>query len=389
MKHQLWFGTLLALLLASGLSQVLAQRTGKNPGSTKSPPNFPVGGFDVPLGNIFLSGKVVTDDNTVLTERAKIQTVCKGQKRDEAHTDAEGRFSFEFVTNSSARTGDSAGMSDADSSLTNPTSVRGTQRDWRDCQLQAVLPGYLSDVVQLSTVVSTFDHTDLGRIVLHRMEQVQGAMVSATSAAAPGPAKKAFEKGQQHQRKSEWDQAQQSFEKAVQIYPAYAEAWYELGRVQVEMKDAAGAGRAFDQAVAADPKFVEPYHGLAELAFRARQWQQVVNVTEKLLALNPVNFPDAWFFNSVGNYFQKNMESAEKSAAQGIRVDVQHTIPKLEYVLGMILLEKRDYGRASAHMQRYLQMVRQPADVAEAQKQLAEITRLSTTANVTVQDPKK
>ena len=101
-----------------------------------------------------------------------------------------------------------------------------------------------------------------------------------------------------------------------------------------------------------------------------------------LLALNPVNFPDAWVFNSVGNYFLQNMEVAEKSARQGIRTDEQHTILKLEYVLGMILMEKRNYQEAAVHMQQYLHLVHNPAEVDETQKQLAQITRFSTMANV-------
>lgn len=386
MKYQLFCCALLTLALSFSPSSASAQGRGGGGKVTPQKSQTPVG--DIPLGNIFLSGKVVTDEGTPLTERAVIQTVCAGQKHNETYTDSHGQFSFEFVTRSSARTGNSAGIMDADSSWSNPTSVMttptsilGTQRDWKDCELQAVLAGFTSDVVGLSTI-SPLGRNDLGRLVLHRIEQIQGTTISATSAAAPSAAKKAFQKGRDQEQKNKWDEAQQDFEKAVQIYPNYAVAWYELGRMQAQKKDVAGAGHSFEQALAADPKFASPYQGLAELAFRARQWPQVVSLTERLLALNPVNFPDAWFFNSVGNYFLQNLDVAEKSARQGIRTDEQHTIPKLEYVLGMILMEKRSYQEAAVHMQQYLQLVHNPADVDEAQKQLAQIARLSTTASV-------
>lgn len=392
MKRQLLCCTLLALTLIFSPSVASAQGRGgggRSRGSEASSRTSAADGFERPLGNIFLSGQVVSDDGTPLTERATIQSVCKGQKRDEAHTDSHGHFSFEFVTRTSAMTGNNAGIEDADSSMTNPTSSRGTQRDWRDCQLQALLPGFTSETIELNSRVSALDRNDLGRIVLHRNEQVQGTTISATSAAAPSAAKKAFEKGRDQERKSQWDGAQQYFEKAVQIYPGYAVAWYELGRMQMRKQDLAGARHSFDQALAADPKFASPYQGVAELAFRARQWQQVVSVTERLLELNPVNFPDAWFFNAVGNYFLQNFESAEKSARQGIKVDEQHAIPKLEYVLGMILMEKHDYQQAFVHMQQYLRLVHSTTDVNEAQKQLAQIARLSATASVPAEAEKK
>jgi tetratricopeptide (TPR) repeat protein len=257
----------------------------------------------------------------------------------------------------------------------------GTQRDFKRCQLQAQLPGFTSDVVELSMSFPG-EQNDLGRIVLHRMEQVQGTTISATSLAASGAARKAFKKGRDHEKNSKWEEAQQDFENAVQIYPNYAVAWYELGRMQAQKKDVAGAAHSFNQALATDPRFASPYLGLTELAYHARQWPQVVSFTERLLALNPVNFPNAWFFNSVGNYFLQNLNVAEKSARQGIRTDEQHAIPKLEYVLGMILMEKRNYQEAALHMQQYLLLVHTPTDVDEAQKQLAEITRLSTTASI-------
>ena len=86
----------------------------------------------------FISGKVVLDDGTRLTESATIQTICQGHKQTVAHTDSHGSFSFEFGNRLSAA---SAGISaaDADSSWSAANTGRGNQRDWRNCELQAEL----------------------------------------------------------------------------------------------------------------------------------------------------------------------------------------------------------------------------------------------------------
>ena len=63
-----------------------------------------------------------------------------------------------------------------------------------------------------------------------------------------------------------------------------------------------------------------------------------------------------------------------------MKVDDQHQVPKLEYLLGVILAQKRDYKEAATHIQNYLKQATAPADIEEAQKQLAEITRLSASA---------
>jgi tetratricopeptide (TPR) repeat protein len=121
---------------------------------------------------------------------------------------------------------------------------------------------------------------------------------------------------------------------------------------------------------------------MTELAFAAHQWTDVVRYTNKVLALNPLNFPDAWFYNSVANFFLQNFPAAANSAEQGIKVDEQHKIPKLEYVLGMALINMKNLQAASEHMQRYLHLAKEPADIAEAQKELATIQRLSAEASV-------
>jgi len=167
------------------------------------------------------------------------------------------------------------------------------------------------------------------------------------------------------------------FEKAVQMYPRYAVAWFELGRVQLRKSQFEPARRSFEQSIAADSKYANPYRGLAELDTQQKQWESLVKVTDQLLALNPVSFPDAWFRNALGNYYMRNFAAAEKSARQGVKIDENHQFPKLEYLLGVILMQKHDYQEATVHIQNYLHVATQPSDIEDAQKQLAEITRLS------------
>ena len=178
-------------------------------------------------------------------------------------------------------------------------------------------------------------------------------------------------------------------EKAVEIYPQYAVAWFELGRVQAHENDAAGARHSFGQALTADHKYVSPYEGLAQLAALAQQWQELVDASGKILELDPVSFPDAWFFNGVGYYHLQNFVAAEKSAREGIKLDEEHRIPKLEYLLGMSLRQKHEYPEAAEHMRQYLLLTTKPSEVAEAQKELSEIVRLSAKAGVPAGDDKK
>jgi Tetratricopeptide repeat len=377
------FLTLTLTGLASGQSKPTG---GKGPTSTPTPsrPTLTQPGMtpDVNLGQrAFLTGKVVLDDGTQLTESASIQTICRGRRQTVTHTDSHGSFSFELGDRTSTF---AAGIGEADvDAISNPgAGNRGNnmQRDWRECELVAQLPGFSSQPVDLSSRLTTFESADIGRLVLHRMGQVEGMTISATSAMAPRDAQKAYEKGRQKASKEKWDEAEQLFSRAVEIYPKYAAAWYDLGRIQFRNNAADSARHSFEQSIAADPKFVNPYRGLAELDLSQKRWPELVTVTTQVLALNPVDFPDTWLRNALGNYYLQNLAEAEKSARQGMKVDDQHEVPKLEYLLGVILIQKRNYEEATSHIQNYLKVATQPADVDAAQKQLAEITRLTASA---------
>jgi tetratricopeptide (TPR) repeat protein len=354
-------------------------RHGSNPRSPRmSAPDVSPGAM------VFLSGTVVIADGSVLTESASIQTICRGQRRTEAHTDSHGAFSFQF----GGRFGSSneAGF-DADSSRT-VLGGRADRRSLQDCELQASLAGFTSDVVQLGGRFSGDENADVGRIVLHRMANVEGFTISSTTAEAPGAAKKALEKGLDQQKKGHWDDAQKSLEKAVTIYPKFAVAWFELGRVQLQKNDPAGARQSFQQSLAADAKYINPYHGLTQLALREQNWHELTEVSEKLLALNPVNFPDVWLSNAIGHYCLQNFAAAEKSARRGLQLDTEHRVPKLEYVLGIVLLKKPDFEAAGQHLRAFLNAATTPAEVAEAQKQLQEVARLSSAANLSASERK-
>lgn len=343
-----------------------------------------------PTGTIattaFISGKVALDDGAELTEPAAIQTVCRGDRHTRTYTDHHGGFSFELGEPSQNSTGD---LSDASNAMITRASIQRDERNWRDCQVQAVLGGFSSEVIDLASRMNTLESTDVGRIVLHRMAHVEGTSISVTSALAPSGARKALEKGREAEQKKNWDRAMQALQKAVQIYPKYAAAWFELGRVQMVKNDAAAAKLSFQQSLAADAKYVPPYQGLAELAFQAKQWPEVIHTTEQMLALNPVSFPVAYLFNAVANYYLPDLEAAEKTARQGIKVDSQHQIAKLHYVLGLVLLKKQDYQQAAIYFRQYMRLTTESSELEAANRQLAEIARLSPTANSDAESVKK
>ncbi|HSS95614.1 MAG TPA: tetratricopeptide repeat protein, partial [Terriglobales bacterium] len=339
-----------------------------NPGTRTNNP-FP--DTDHPL---YISGKVVMADGSPISESVTIESICGGRKRVETYTDSHGSFSFELKKKSSAMA-----IQGADSSLSNDEGFAKSQGSfaYRDCELQASLPGFTSESVQLAgSMSSMIETTDVGRIVIRPIGGTTSSVLSATSLAAPGPAKKAMDKALDQEKKNKVEDAEKSLQKAVEIYPQYAAAWTELGRLQYAKHDSAGAQHSFQQAVAADPKYAKPYLGLAQLEAQSAHWQNTADLTTKLLALNS-NYPMAWLMQGIAQYNLRQFDAAETSVRNGLKTDAEHRVPRLEHLLGLILTGKKDYVQAAEHMRAFVKYSTASAEQTEGQKMLAEIEKRS------------
>lgn len=102
-----------------------------------------------------------------------------------------------------------------------------------------------------------------------------------------------------------------------------------------------------------------------------------MDTTNRAIRLDPVDFPQAYFFNSVANYYLHRLDAAEKSAREAEKLDSQYRFPKVNQVLGVILAEKRDFAGAAEQMRSYLKFAPEAQDATTVKGQLAELEKLS------------
>ena len=369
---------------------------GGRPGTTSPFPTNPnTNPYPEMQRPLYLSGKVMMDDGQPPPDSVAIQLTCRATPRTVGQTDLKGGFGFDvnnrlssavFVDASQASDNDSSlgsmispGMGSSGSSQNSGGMRSGAsmgERDLMGCDLQAALPGFRSDVIHLGTRRS-MDSPEVGIIYLHRLANVEGLTISVTSALAPKDAKKALEKGRNDLKKAKLEDAQREFEKAVAVYPKFAAAWYALGNVQEQRKDTEGARKSYAQALAADGKFVSPYQQLALLAAREQKWQEVADDTDRLLHLNPVDFPQSWLFNALANYYMQRMDAAEKSVREGLSRDPGHRYPMMSQLLGAILVQKQDYAGAAQQWRDYLHFAPNASDAEKVKKQLTEVEKIA------------
>jgi tetratricopeptide (TPR) repeat protein len=331
---------------------------------------------------IFLSGKVRMEDGSAPPETVTIERMCMGRGNPipEGYTDSKGGFGFQVGQRmgmlpdaSISNTNDGFGGTSGGVFGNAPGRGTGvTERDLMSCELRASLPGYRSTIISLAGR-RTLDNPDVGIITLRRLGDVTGFTTSATTLMAPKEAKKALEKARNALKKNKLPDALKELEIAVAAHPKFAEAWYELGRVQSMQNNLEAAKASYQKSLDSDDKFVRPYLGLAQMEAQQQRWVEVKQLTEKVIKLNRYDFPVAFFYGAVANYNLRDNDEAEKLCRSGIEADQYHSLPKMSHLLGMILAGKQDYKGASEHLSAYVKFAPKATDIETVKQQLVEI----------------
>jgi uncharacterized protein HemY len=332
---------------------------------------------------VFFSGEVTLQDGSKPPEPVLIQKVCKGTAQNETWTDSKGRFSFKVEAGGSdSPTADSAQAGrnpDLSRPMGNSTYYSNPLTTaLRDCEVQAVLAGFWSQRVSIA-LKNTLDDTRIGTIILHPASGGQALAVSATTLAAPPNATKAYERGMSAIREQKWDAAQKELAKAVAVYPKFAIAWFELGVLRQSRNDLTGAEEAWKEALKSDPKYVKPYEALAALAERQQKWEESEKYSRDWIQLDPDDFPSAYLYNAIANARLNKMEQAEAAARKGLTLDKERRIPRLSYVLGLLLMQKREFRESAKYLRTYIELAPNAKDAAVVREQLTKIEAAATT----------
>ncbi len=307
-----------------------------------------------------LLGKLAVEGGLLPWEPLLVSVLCKGSVMNTTQTDLKGRYVIRFVN-----TKGMPGVPQDDQ--------RQMETQYEGCAVQATMAGYHSSSVTI-TRRNLIDEPNLATIVLSPEGRGGGTEMSATTASAPGNAMKAFEKARSEWLDQKSDAAQKDLEKAVKLYPNFAEAWLQIGRMQ-EPSDPKAARDSFMKALAADPNYILPYEELAGLLARDEKWQETLDQTSHALQLDPAGTPQIWYFNGVANFQLGKTAEAKASALKALAIDPRHSVIGTEQLLAVILARQADYSGALEHLRNSLTYLPPGPSADLVKQQIAQIER--------------
>ena len=364
--------------------------TPNRPGIVPPPSSQPT----QPVGELvmFLTGRVATDDGSPVPNNVQIERICNNRVRQQIYASLRGDFSMQLGSRA-----DSIIDASGDTSLPSGVAARDPnmgipQSELRNCELRASASGFHYGTVNLLELDTFGGSVNVGLIIMQRAVKMKGLTLSATPYKAPKDARKAFEKGLDAERNSRLANARKYFEQAVALYPNFLNAWFQLGTVLQQQNQDVAARAAYLRATAIDPKFRPPHLSLAQLAYQAGNWTEVLDHTAHILDLDPLNqaalagyvldldplnYSEAYFYDAVANYKLNRMKEAERSALKAERVDLRTQFPQLHLLLADFAARKRDYPTAISELQNYLDLAPHAKNVIQVREQLANLQKLN------------
>ena len=239
------------------------------------------------------------------------------------------------------------------------------------CVVAGAVPGFRSTSITV-TRRHLRDDPMIGTITLSRIGRDAATTLSRTTESAPAKAIKSFEKAHAHMVEHDRTAAEQELEKTVEIDPQFAEAWLQLGKLQVTTDPQAARG-SFTKAIAADPDFVLPYEQLAVLAAQSNNWQEVLQSTNRVIQLYPQGTAEVWYLNALANFQLGKPRVAEVSATKSLALDPKHSVLNTEQLLAVVLAGKGDFSGALDHLRSSLNYVPPGPNADMLKQQIAQL----------------
>src|SRR5437762_8364685 len=240
MSHGLRILVVLAIAMALLAPVTVAQKPPAPQPPPSAPPSRPANSPppssvpNQPTGDLvmFLRGRVATNDGTPLPNNVLVERVCNNRVRQQLYASPRGDFSMQLGSRADSFV-DASGDPGLQSGAARKDSDMGIpRRELANCELRASASGFYPSVMNLvGDLVTLGGSIDVGAIVVQRAAKIEGMTLSATPYKAPRDGRRAYEKGLEAEKNSKLANARKYFEQAVEVYPSFTNAWFQLGTV--------------------------------------------------------------------------------------------------------------------------------------------------------------
>ncbi len=302
-------------------------------------------------------GKVTLEDGSPPGHLVLIQRTCEGADQSIPEGVASGKTGDYLVTLRLNELGQVQSSLDMYSIL--------------PCVLEAELKGYVSSRIDLTNRL-TLLNTRLPTIILTPKSHTTTAFNSNVN--VPHAASRNWSLAIKQLTERNWAAAEAPLRAVVEAAPAFPSGWAALGTLYGNLGKAEEASKALGRAVELDPKPLANYLALTRAQVDIKDWKDADATAHSLIERDTRHtYVEAYFLDSIALYQLHDFDNAEARIHDAIRLDKLRELPRVEYVLGLILEAKKDYAGAEQHLKNYVQQHPHAKEVAKVNERLGNL----------------
>jgi Flp pilus assembly protein TadD len=197
-------------------------------------------------------------------------------------------------------------------------------------------------------------------------------IVSARELSIPSKAHGDMEKGMALlYGKSDYHGSLKPFEKAIQEYPDYYEAYAQLGVAYMKLADTVNAEKAFRESIeVSHEKFADAYFGLGELFLNTKRFADAESASRKAVEIDPQSWRD---HSQLARTLVELHRPAEAEPSAVAAVKLQPDNPTLYLVLANIHIQLQNNPALLDDLTHYLKLAPDGPFAEQARRERDEI----------------
>ncbi len=198
-----------------------------------------------------------------------------------------------------------------------------------------------------------------------------GVSVAEASQRVPKGAQKEYEKAVKLGEKQQLDQALISFNRAIELFPEYFQAYAQRGHLRLSMGKISQAEKDFSDALELNPQYEPALRGTGIIKIRGEKFADALLDLERAVTLEPRD-ASAFLFLGFANASLDRREEARAALLKALSLDAVGSARAHVYLANLEMRENRNQ-EAGSELEAYLAQVPNAPDADKLRALLAKI----------------
>ena len=229
-------------------------------------------------------------------------------------------------------------------------------------------PNLASDVVQMNPSRTANGSLTVQLLLRDRADHSKGPKPGVIRAGEneqriPREARKAFNDGLKFKSNDEPLKAVESFNRAVELYHDYYQAFVERGDVNISQRKLEEAASDFDSALKINAHYGPALRGSGYCKLEKKEFADAIELFEKSISADPNN-ANTHLLMGIANLELDRREPAREALQKALSFDTQ-PVPRAHIYLANLYARERQYLKAADELHKYIEADPLAADAAE------------------------